>query len=84
MFPSHDKKAEKEKKTGFLAQEVEAVIPEAVSTSKTGVKYVNYQAIVPFLVEALKEQQNQLSSQAQQIKDLQEQLNIIQLSLRKK
>lgn len=79
-----NKKTDKEKKTGFLAQEVEAVIPEAVSTNKAGIKYVNYQAIIPFLVEAMKEQQKQLLLQAQQIKDMQDQLNIIQLSIRKK
>lgn len=79
-----NKKTDKEKKTGFLAQEVEVVMPEAVATSKTGIKYVNYQALIPVMVEAMKEQQKQLSSQEQKIKDLQEQLNLIQISLRKK
>ena len=47
---------------GFIAQQVEAVIPEIVSDIKSidGVdtKVVNYQAVIPVLVEAMKEQQN--------------------------
>lgn len=71
----------REKKSGFLAQEVEAVIPEAVATNKSGIKYVNYQAVIPFLVEAIKEQQLQLTNQNNQIKDLQDQINQLKTSL---
>ena len=46
---------------GFIAQEVEEVIPEVVKdiTNIDGEehKVVNYQAVVPVLVEAIKEQQ---------------------------
>jgi hypothetical protein len=69
---------------GFLAQEVETVIPEAVETGKTGIKYINYQAMIPFLVEALKEQQTQIDKQDQQIIFLQIQMNAIQQSLKLK
>lgn len=62
---------------GFLAQEVETIIPEAVATGSTGKKYINYQAIIPFLVEALKEQQTQLAKQNEQIQLLQTQMNAI-------
>ncbi len=43
---------------GFIAQELETVIPELVSTdsSDEGMKSVNYQAMVAVLVEAMKEQ----------------------------
>jgi len=41
---------------GFLAQEVEAVLPELVSTDAEGTKSVNYVGVVPVLVEALKEE----------------------------
>ncbi|HET9570967.1 MAG TPA: tail fiber domain-containing protein [Bacteroidales bacterium] len=68
-------------KCGFLAQEVETVIPEAVATNNSGKKFVNYQAIIPFLVEALKEQQTQIAKQDQQIKLLQAQVSEIQQSL---
>jgi len=50
----------REKKSGFLAQEVEKILPEAVATNKAGVKFVNYQAMIPFLVEAMREQQTQI------------------------
>lgn len=41
---------------GFLAQEVEAVLPELVSTNDEGTKSVNYDGVIPVLVEALKEE----------------------------
>ena len=41
---------------GFLAQEVEDVLPELVSTDAAGTKSVNYVGVVPVLVEALKEE----------------------------
>ena len=41
---------------GFLAQEVEDVLPELVSTDAEGTKSVNYVGVVPVLVEALKEE----------------------------
>lgn len=39
---------------GFLAQEVETVLPELVVTDKDGYKSVNYIGVVPVLVEAVK------------------------------
>jgi hypothetical protein len=40
---------------GFVAQEVAAVVPEAVTTMSNGLMAVNYSHIVPLLVEAIKE-----------------------------
>ena len=40
---------------GFIAQEVEGVLPELVVTGKDGFKSVKYANIVPILVEAFKE-----------------------------
>jgi hypothetical protein len=40
---------------GFLAQEVEQVLPGAVKTGPDGLKSVNYQMIIPFLVETIKQ-----------------------------
>jgi len=65
----------KELRCGFLAQEVETIMPEAVSTGSTGKKYINYQVMIPFLVEALKEQQTQIEKQVEQIKLLQAQMD---------
>ena len=47
---------------GFIAQEVERILPEVVETEKTteGYKSVQYDKIVALLVEAIKEQQKQI------------------------
>lgn len=42
---------------GVLAQEVEQLMPELVQTAADGTKSVNYIGLVPYLVEAIKEQQ---------------------------
>ena len=57
------KKDESEKqKIGLLAQDIEKVFPELVSESH-GVKSVNYQGLVPVLINALKEQEDKIKSQ---------------------
>ena len=45
---------------GLLAQEVEKIYPELVSTNADGYKAVNYAQLTPVLIEALKEQQAQI------------------------
>jgi hypothetical protein len=40
---------------GVIAQEVEAVLPEAVADRNDGYKAVNYEKLVPLLIEAIKE-----------------------------
>ncbi|RYU81321.1 tail fiber domain-containing protein [Hymenobacter persicinus] len=47
---------------GLLAQEVEQVYPELVSTGPDGYKAVNYAQLTPVLIEALKEQQQQIEA----------------------
>ena len=51
-----------ENQLGFLAQEVEQVLPQIVHTSsdESGTKSVNYQAVIAVLVEAIKDQQQQI------------------------
>ncbi len=51
---------------GLLAQEVEKIYPELVSTGADGYKSVNYAQLTPVLIEALKEQQAQLEALKQQ------------------
>jgi hypothetical protein len=48
--------------TGFMPRELEAILPEAVATDELGNKFANYDAIIPFLVEAIKSQQMQIDS----------------------
>lgn len=45
----------KERQIGFIAQEVEKVLPELVREDDEGYKSLNYSGIVPVLVEAVKE-----------------------------
>jgi hypothetical protein len=56
---------------GFLAQEVEKVLPELVCTDEQGYKSVAYLNIVPVLVEAVKTQQKQQANGLAEIKALQ-------------
>lgn len=56
------------KDMGVIAQEVEKVFPDAVMTNKEGYKSVNYNALIPVLIEALKESN-------QKIKALEDRLN---------
>ncbi len=39
--------------TGLIAQEIEQIIPEAVMTRSNGVKAVNYNKVIPLLVECI-------------------------------
>ena len=45
---------------GVIAQEVEEVLPEVVTTRDNGYKAVKYEKIVPLLIQAIKEQQQQI------------------------
>ncbi|MCH7574831.1 MAG: tail fiber domain-containing protein [Candidatus Marinimicrobia bacterium] len=47
------------KQYGFIAQEVEKLLPEMVRDDRDGFKAVDYQKMTAFLVEAIKEQQAQ-------------------------
>jgi hypothetical protein len=49
----------KKQKIGVLAQDIEKVFPELVSESN-GIKSVNYQGLIPVLINALKEQQSEI------------------------
>jgi hypothetical protein len=57
-FPA--KKFTTEQQMGFIAQDVEKLFPEMVHTDQAGYKSVNYGKLTPVLVEAIKEQQNQI------------------------
>ena len=45
---------------GFIAQDVEKIFPELVTTDNNGYKGISYEKIVPVLTEAIKEQQKQI------------------------
>ena len=50
-------------KIGVLAQEVQAVFPELVTEGADGILSVNYQGLVPVLINAINEQQLKMSEQ---------------------
>ena len=71
------KKDESEKqKIGLLAQDIEKVFPDLVSESN-GIKSVNYQGLVPVLINALKEQDNRISNQQIEIDELRNMLKAL-------
>lgn len=47
---------------GYLAQELQAVFPELVSQDTAGYYAVNYVALIPVIVEALKSQQQEIET----------------------
>ena len=53
---------------GVIAQEVEAVLPEIVTTRENGYKGVRYEKIVPLLIESIKELQSEINELKKQIK----------------
>ena len=56
---------------GFIAQELERVYPELVTTKNNGFKAVSYAQLVPVLVEAIKEQQSMIAVLQEQVQELQ-------------
>ncbi len=52
--------SEDAKQYGFIAQDVREVLPELVGESSDGFLTVNYDGVIPVLVEALKSQQEQI------------------------
>lgn len=69
-FP--DRTFSDQKTIGFIAQEVEKVLPEVVQTEKTaeGYKAVQYDKVVALLVEAIKEQQKEIEALQKEIKKI--------------
>ena len=66
----------KKQKIGVLAQDIEKVFPELVSESN-GVKSVNYQGLVPVLINALKEQDAKMNEQQSEIDELKEIVQVL-------
>ncbi len=45
---------------GFIAQDVEKIIPEVVTTNNEGYKGISYEKIVPVLTSAIQEQEKKI------------------------
>jgi hypothetical protein len=63
------------RRPGFLAQEVEAVLPEVVYTDDDGYKGVDYIGIIPYLVEAVKNLDDENATLRAEMEDLRMQLD---------
>lgn len=59
-----------QKAIGLIAQEVQKVLPDVVNADETGYLGVRYTNIIGVLVEAIKEQQDQINTLKQQIEKL--------------
>ena len=47
---------------GLLAQEVESILPGAVLTDDNGSKLINYNALIPVLIDAVKALQTEVEA----------------------
>lgn len=59
------------KRIGFLAQDIQKVLPELVQTDEKGVLSIDYIGFIPLIVESLKEMQQTIDSQNEVIRNLQ-------------
>ena len=58
--------------SGVIAQDVEKVLPELVHTDADGLKSVDYVKMIPVLIEAIKEQQEEITKLKLQVEQLSE------------
>jgi len=58
------------KQFGFVAQDVEKIFPEIVHNNKEGIKGMNYIALIPILVNAIKDQQDEIDLLKEEISEL--------------
>lgn len=66
------------KQLGVIAQEIEKVLPELVTAGGDGYKFVNYDGIIPVLIEGMKAQQGQIESQQKIIELLEARLRALE------
>ena len=55
---------------GFIAQEVEKEFPQLVKTDDKGIKSVAYANMTPVLLQAIKEQQQQIDELKKEVEEL--------------
>jgi hypothetical protein len=68
---------------GFIAQEVEKIIPEVVGTDNDGWKSIEYSHLVPVLLEAIKEQQTMIESLKKENTEYSDALNTLKAEVSK-
>jgi len=65
-----DKSRDQSLQTGFTAQDIEAIMPELVTTAEDGTKSVNYIGVIPYLAESIKELKKENEELRQMLKEL--------------
>jgi len=63
---------------GFIAQEVQTIVPDLVEKNDDSMLTVNYVGIIPIMVEAIKERQTKLIKQMNDIAKLKEQILMLE------
>lgn len=76
-----DQKFPEQHQIGFIAQEVEKVLPELVHTDTNGYKSVAYINVVPVLVEAVKTLKSESDRKDTRISELETRLAAIEAAL---
>ena len=66
---------------GFIAQELEKILPEVVSTDSKGFKSVMYGHVVALLVEAIKDLESQLVEKTTSLEEKTKEIDEIKASL---
>ncbi len=64
-----------QRSAGVIAQQLKEILPEAVNEDEKGFYAVNYAAITPLLIEAIKEQQKQVEELQQTVQGLEKGLS---------
>jgi len=80
-FPHHQFSSEKQ--IGFIAQDVEKILPEVVRTDASGYLGIDYSKLTPLLVEGFKELEKRLVALERENKLLRDRLNALQKPSRK-
>jgi hypothetical protein len=68
-------KKDQTRQVGVIAQEIEAVLPEIVSTDKEGIKSVNYSKLSALFIEAIKEQNQIINAQRVELDALKQEVS---------
>ncbi|MDP2104030.1 MAG: tail fiber domain-containing protein [Candidatus Gracilibacteria bacterium] len=77
-----DETKNKDLQYGFVAQEMEKILPDLVKTDDKGYKSVNYTGIIPILVKSIQEQQLQTEELKSEILELRKENNNLKILMR--
>ena len=76
-------KKDGKQKIGVLAQDIEKIFPELVSEDDNKILAVNYQGLIPILINALKEQNSKLTERSSKLKKVDVKISKLKLLVEK-